>query len=301
MTAVVVDVALARVLPRRDLGDLRLHHLACGLEQGLLVQFETGPAILLEQFEHAPLAHGAGAHFGLHVVLNDVQSHIGEDQAPHVLAQLAALHHLHRRNPQRLLPDLHGVRVVAAGDVAADVGLMPLDRRPGDQFAIQKDRLEGRHIVVLIAQAEHVVVKDHIARIELIAKKLLDVLAHRCQRERKNRQILGLLQHIAIGVIEAGDVVLGLAQNRRARGLRHRDAHLVGDRLEGAGIDRQQNGIDLAHTPSSSFMHDATRSSRPFLYRAKEPSASTTQSNEALTKMAVVSCSISAGPCTRLP
>ena len=51
VTAVVVDITFTRVLPWRDLGNLRLHHLAGGLEQSLFVQFETGPTVLLEQFK----------------------------------------------------------------------------------------------------------------------------------------------------------------------------------------------------------------------------------------------------------
>jgi hypothetical protein len=245
VAAVVVDVALARVAPVRDLGDLGLHHPARGVEQRLLVRFVAVDAVLGQQLEHPPLADRARAHLGLHVVLDDVEPHVGEDQVPDVLAQLAAVDHLDRRDAQRLLPDLDRVRVVAAGDVAADVGLVALDCGPRDQFAVEEHRLEHRHVVVLVAQAEDVVVEDHVARMQVVAEVLLDVLADRRQREGEDRQVLGLLEHVAIAVVEAGHVVLGLAQDRRTGGLLHRDAHLVGDRAERARVDRQQDGVDF--------------------------------------------------------
>ena len=61
--------------------------------------------------------------------------------------------------------------------------------------------------------------------------------------------------------------VLGLAEDRRARGLLDRNAHLVGDRLEGAREDRKQDRIDvgfaLAHDALASRI-GLTSSSRPF-------------------------------------
>jgi hypothetical protein len=137
VAAVVVDVAFAAVVAVGDLGDLGFHHLAGGLEEGLLVRLVALQTVLVEQFQQAALADGAGAHLGLHVVLHDVEADVGEDQVPHVLAQLALLDHLDRRDAQRLLPDLDGVRVVAAAHVAADVGLVALDGRPADQLAAE--------------------------------------------------------------------------------------------------------------------------------------------------------------------
>ncbi|MBV6412139.1 MAG: hypothetical protein GAKPKEKM_03060 [Rhodocyclaceae bacterium] len=238
VAAVVVDEAFAAVLAVGDLGDLGFHHLARRLKEGLLVRFVALQAVLVEQFQQAALADGAGAHLGLHVVLHDVEADVGEDQVPDVFPQLALLDHLHRRDAQRLLPDFDGVRVVAAAHVAADVGLVALDGGPRDQPAGMEDRLVDGDVVVLVAQAEDVVVEDDVARVQVVAEVVLDVLAHRRQREGEDGQVLGLLEHVAVAVVEAGDVVLGLAQDRRAGGLLHRDAHLVGDGLEGPRVHR---------------------------------------------------------------
>jgi hypothetical protein len=223
----------------------------------------AGRAVLLQQLDQAPLADGAGTHLGLHVVLHDVEPHVGEDQVPDVLAQLAAVDDFDRRDPQRLLPDLDRVRVVAAGNGAADVGLVALHRGPARELALEEHRLEHRDVVVLVAQREHVVVEEHVAFVDVAVEQLADVLAHRCQREGQDRQVLGLLQHAAVLVVQARDVVLGFAQDRRARRLLHRDAHLVGDRLEGARVHRQQDGIDFHAATSRSELALATRSSRP--------------------------------------
>src|SRR5690606_33113136 len=163
--------------------------------------------------------------------------------------------------------------------------------------------------------------EEEVARMQAVAELLLDVLAERRQRESEDRQVLGLLEHVAVAVVQAGHVVLGLAQDRRPGGLLHRDAHLVGDRAESARVDRQQDRIDFhgfggAHFGISVEVQAATgagsataagpnadrqRSSRPLRKIANEPSASTTQSYELLTKIAVVACSIIAGPAMRLP
>ncbi len=259
--------------------------------------------VFRQQLDEASLADRAGADLGLHVVLDDVEADVGEDQLPDVLAQLALLDHLDRRNPQRLLPHLGGVRVVAAGDGAADVGLVSLDGGPRDEPALEEHRLEHRDVVVLVAEAEHVVVEDHVARVDLVAVVRLDVLAHRGEREGEDRQVLGLLQHPAVGVVEPGDEILRLAQNRRARRLLHRDAHLVGDRLEGPGVDGQQNRVDL-HVVTScerAARTAAVRSSRPFRKSTNEPNVSTIASHDPVRTIAVVTSSTIAGPAMRWP
>ncbi len=87
VAAVVIDVALAIVLAVGNLADLRLHHLARGVEEGRFVRPEAVDAVFPEQLLHAALSDRAGADLCPHVVLHDVQADVGEDQVPHVLAQ----------------------------------------------------------------------------------------------------------------------------------------------------------------------------------------------------------------------
>ena len=242
--AVVVDRGLAAVGAGGDGADLRLHHPAGRGEERLLLGREAREADLLDQRRQAPLADGAAADLGAHVGLDDGQADVGEDEVPHVPAQDAALDHLDRRDAQRLLPDLGGGRVVAAAHGAADVGHVPLGGGPADQRPGHEDGLEGGHVVVLVAQGEDVVVEEDVPRVDLAAEALGDVLAHRRQREGQDGQVLGLLEHAPAGVVQAGDEVARLAQDRRARGLLHADRHLVGDRLERAAQDGDVDRVD---------------------------------------------------------
>ncbi len=149
------------------------------------MRIEALESVLLEQRQQAALADGAGSHLGAHVVLHDIEANVGEDQVPDVLAQLAALVDLDRRDAQRLLPDLGRVRVVAAGDRAADVGLVSLGRRPGDQLVFEEDRLEDGDVVVLVAQREDVVVEDDVAGVDVAVEIVGDVLADRASENAR--------------------------------------------------------------------------------------------------------------------
>ena len=315
VAAVVVDAALARVAAVRDLADLGLHHPPRRVEQRLLVRLEVVAAVLAEQLDEPALADRARADLGLHVVPHDVEADVGEDEVPHVLAELATLDHLDRGNAQRLLPHLGRVRVVAAGHRAADVRLVPLDGGPRGEPPLAEHRLEHRDVVVLVAEGEHVVVEEHVARGDVVAEFRPDVLAHRREREREDRQVLGLLEHPPVRVVETGDEVLRLAQDRRARRLLHRDAHLVGDRLERPRVHRQQDRVDLHGHGVSSGRHraqavatcgrdaitGAARSSRPLRKRTNEPCRSTMASQAPVSTIDVVTCSTIAGPSIRCP
>ena len=252
VTAVVIDRAFAGIGAVRDRRDLGFHHLARGLEQRALVSLEILPAIFLQQLDDAAVTDVAGADLRFHVVLHDIETDVGEDQIPNVFSQFSFLVNLDRRDAQRLLPHLDRVRIVAAGHRAADVGLVALDRGPGDQLALEEHRLVDRDVVVLVAEREHVVVEDDVAGMNIIAVVVADVFAHGRERERQDRQILRLLEHPAFGVVQAGDEVLRLAQDRRGRGLLHRDRHFVGDRAKCARIDGQQDRIDFHARASAS-------------------------------------------------
>ena len=205
VTAVVIDRAFAGVGAVRDGRDLGFHHLARGLEQRALVILEILPTIFLEQLDDAALADVAGADLRFHVVLHDIETDVGEDQIPDVLSQFSLLVDFDRRDAERLLPNLDRVRIVAAGHRAADVGLVALDRGPGDQLVLEEHRLVYRDVVVLVPEGKHVVVEDDVAGMNIVAEVVADVLAHGRQRERQDRKILRLLEHPAFSVVQARD------------------------------------------------------------------------------------------------
>jgi hypothetical protein len=128
---------------------------------------------------------------------------------------------------------------------------MALAGGPGHQLSIPEDGLERGHVVVLVAQAEHVVVENHIAVVQIVAVIFQQILTHRPQAEGQDGKVLALLQHLALGVVQAGDKILGLAENRRAGGAGQGDGHLLGDGLETPLQYGNQYLVylDLAHLP----------------------------------------------------
>jgi len=180
----------------------------------LLHLLERRRPVLVEQREQAPFADDARAHLRLHVLADDVEPDVGEDQIPDVLPKLPPVDDLDRRDPQPFLPALRGVGVVAALHGAADVGLVTLCRGPGDEPTVMEDRLVDRDVVELVSQGEDVVVEDHVPLVEVVAEVVANVLAHRGQREGEDRQVLRLLEHPPFGVVEPRHEVLRLAEDR---------------------------------------------------------------------------------------
>src|SRR5262245_648316 len=102
------------------------------------MRFEARAAILLEQRKHSALADTACADLRLHVMLHDIETDVGEDQVPYILAQSALLIDLDWRNSQRLLPDLDRVGIVAPGNRTPDIRLVTLYRGPRNQFVFEE-------------------------------------------------------------------------------------------------------------------------------------------------------------------
>src|SRR5437870_4177132 len=77
-----------------------------GVEQVGQVRLDARGAVTAVQLDDAALAHHRAADLCADVLLDDRQANVGEDHAPHVAAQRAALDHAQRRDAQRLLPYL---------------------------------------------------------------------------------------------------------------------------------------------------------------------------------------------------
>jgi len=86
---------------------------------------------------------------------------------------------------------------------------MSFARRPRYELPLEKDRLVHRHIVVLITHRKNVIVKNHIAFMDVIPKIIDDVFANRPERKGKYRQVLRLLEHVARTIVKPGYEILG--------------------------------------------------------------------------------------------
>ena len=100
--------------------------------------------------------------------------------------------------------------------------------REDERFSME-NRLINRNVVILVAHREDVVVEYHVTGIDFVSVEIDNVFADRPEREREYGQILFLFEHLAPGVVEAGDEVLRLAQDGRARGHCDCNGHLLDD------------------------------------------------------------------------
>ena len=102
-------------------------------------------AVLVEQREHPPLAHAGGADHGAQVAQEVVRvAHVGRDHLHHVVAHLARVVELQRRDAEPFLPDLRRAGVVGAVGRAADVALVRAVDRPEHQLAARRTRARTR-------------------------------------------------------------------------------------------------------------------------------------------------------------
>ena len=149
-----------------------------------------------------------------------------------------------RRNPDALLPDLGGARVVGAVRGAADVALVRAVDRPEGQPVAIEHRHERGQIGQVVAAVVGVVEQEHVARPDVAAK----VVVHRPRRPRQradvDRHVLGLGDQAPFGVAQRGREIAARVDDLRVRGAQHRLAHLLGDRMQPVADHRDRDRVD---------------------------------------------------------
>ena len=122
--------AVARILQDRDtlvgavghLADERAHLAVCHGEQLVDAGVHLLLAILGDHGVQVALTHLAGADEGVEVaLLVPARAHVGEQQVQNIVAGLALVPDLHRRDAQALVEDVLGVGVVPRRHWATDV------------------------------------------------------------------------------------------------------------------------------------------------------------------------------------
>ena len=287
--AIVENGAFAAVDAVGDGLDLPRDHRFGAVEQMVFVSGKGLEAVSPDEIQQPAFAYPGSADLRLYVFFDDGVADVREHHPPDVPAQFAAFVDLERRNAERFLPDFSRVGVVAARLRASDIGLMPLAGRPADERSVVKDRPEHGDVVVLVAPAEHVVVQNHVARMDFVSEERNDLLADRFQGEREHRDVFGLLQHVAVRVVQPRHEVASLVQDRRPRGAQERQPHLFGDRFEAARNHGCENRIDQGPALRDSSVSTAV------------PKRSTNSAKSSGTRMVVAAVSTTAGPVRRLP
>ena len=237
------DALIGAVRHRRDEGA----HVAVGhVEQFVDAGVDGRLAVFVEHGEQIALAHLAGADQRVEIALLVApRPHVGEDHVEHVVARLALVPDLHRRNAQAFGVDFLGIGIVAGGHRPADIGQMALADRPVDQLALVEDRLVHAGVDGVAAAEGRIVVQDQVALVDVALEELGDRLHGGDERAQMDRDILALQDHLRLGVEQRGRIVMRQVEHRGARGLLQRQRHLALRRLEHAADDRERDRIDF--------------------------------------------------------
>ena len=220
-------------------------HLALGVVHQRLarLQHRLG-AVLRRQRLETFYADAVGRHLGAQVG-QPLARHLAvqQDQVLHVALQLAGAIEPHRRDAQALLVDVG----VAAID---EVGMVRQVDRPGDQAAVDEDRL-GQHDVgqMRAAALVGVVADEGVARPDVLGRVAPhDVLDEVEEAAEMDRDVLGLAERLAGGVEQRRRAVAPLLDVGRMRGADQRLAGLLDDRGHGGADHFDGDGVETIGT-----------------------------------------------------
>ena len=162
---------------------------------------------------------------------------------PHVPSPLARLDELDGREADPLLIDARRIAGFAAGDAAADVGMMRHCRREADHPAVEENRrADGAIIEVRDAGDVGVIGEEHVTRPQRLERESLQDRRHENQRRtemrrRMGRQGEGVSRHVA----NRRRAIAAFLDVRRIGGANETRAHFRRRRLESAGDDLRQS------------------------------------------------------------
>ena len=153
----------------------------------------------------------------------------GGDHFEHVLAQLAAVNELDAGNPDAFLIDVFRSRTPTGEVHAADIGLVGLDARPGDDPVGRVDGADHLHVVLVQRADVGIVADEHVPITHLQMGLGVDVADHRAGHGRLERHLESHRYDRPVGQEQTGEEVRCLGHGRRARYALQGDAHLLGD------------------------------------------------------------------------
>ncbi len=271
--AIVLDVVLEAVAAVRDLGeDLAPEGLRAAVDHRLEAGLDGLRAVLGEKRRQPAGAHPAGGDLAVEVAREGLRgARVADDDAVEVVVPDPPVEEPHGRDQQALLVGAGRVRRHRAGHHAADVVVVAEGLDEGDHPSLVEDghrRGEVGQVADRALREVDVVVIEDVA------------LPHRREREvaddgLDHRAVGAAGQLPAAGVVDAGPVVVLVADHGRARGPLDRRLHLRLDRGQGALDDLQHYGIDRGdHRRSTRLAKRSTSKLKPLSTTVVEPYSS---------------------------
>ena len=247
--AVVVEHVVEAVGAVRQRADGVTHEGFGAIRQRTEGFSDGGVAILVEQAVQPTFAQRQGAKLALQVTpVRQRQARVGGQDVGDVGVHAAGGTQPDGRDAHAFLEAFGGLRVVAAGHVAADVEPVACRGDPAEQRAVAEERLHEAEIVEVGAAGIGVVEQEDVAGLgAAVACHLGDDGAHReSHGADEDRQARGALDERVAGggVVQAVTGVAGFGDDRVERGAIQRRVHLVGDLGEPAVEDGEGDGID---------------------------------------------------------
>ena len=185
-------------------------------------------------------------------------ANIQSQQIEQIVAQLAGLVELDRRNAQALLEDLGGGGIVGAMGGAADVALMGAHDGPEQPLAAVEHRHERGEIGQMAAAMIGIVEQDDVARLDVL-EPLLDRERRPWQRADMDRNVIGLRDQPAARVADRQREIAAGIEDLRIGGAKHGFAHFLHDRAQAMLDDGAGDGIDRGGHSCRSFKRHRQR------------------------------------------
>ena len=202
----------------------------------------------MKSVDQLALAGGAGGELGLQVAHHLVgQAYVGRHHVPDALHGLAGLDELHIGDAQALLVDLVRGERVGAGDDAANVGMVGERAGPARQPVLEVDRLDDVDVGQVHAAGDVGIVED----VDVARRHAAVEVAHEAGHGVvEGAQMHGrgqpLRQRLAAVVEDGRGEVHGVADDAGIGRAHEVERHVVGDGVEAALEDLEQEGIDVA-------------------------------------------------------
>ena len=223
-------------------------HAALGhVEQFVQAGLHYVHAVLVQQRNQVALADLHRAELRSQIAFPvAARTHVGQQQIDYILALAAPFVQFDRWNAQAFGVQLFRVRVVASGHRAAYVGDVPLAHAPEHQPTLVEHRLVHAAVENVAAHHHRVVVVNHIALVNVIAKVVGHSLHRRHQTTQMDGNVLPLDDHLGAMIEQRIAVVMRHVEHAGACRFLQRQGHFALRCFQHAADHGEGDRIDLA-------------------------------------------------------